>query len=62
MKQLFLLLSSFLILSACGSKLHPLEEPAKFSLPQVVKPVDLIQETDVIDDSTHENTLAIDIE
>ncbi len=61
MKQL-IILSSLLILSACGSKLHPLEEPAKFPLPQVVKTVDLIQETDVIDHHANENAQAIDVE
>lgn len=43
MKQ-FLILLSLILLTACGAKIHPLEEPAKFRLPQVVKSEDLIQE------------------
>lgn len=43
MKQ-FLILLSLILLTACGPKIHPLEEPAKFRLPQVVKSEDLIQE------------------
>lgn len=41
MKLLTTLLLSALVLTGCA-KLHPLEEPAKFQLPHVVKDEDLL--------------------
>ncbi len=41
MKQLTTLFIAFLILNACSSRLHPLEEPAIVHVPHIVKAEDL---------------------
>lgn len=46
-----ILLLSLIMLTACGQKLHPLEEPAKFRLPQVVKPEDLAASQPIIEEA-----------